>query len=73
MRHYSIASQHPDFLSVFTFIRIHNLQFEAHLARTRFWVPDGIVLTEFLLRYAESCVMVDPSLDLATGLPISNQ
>lgn len=69
MRHYYISTQSPDFLEVFTFIRIHNLAFEAHLNRTRFWVPEGIVLTEFLLRFSDCCPLVDSQADLATGHP----
>ena len=57
-------------MEVFTFIRIHNLSFEAHLNRTRFWVPEGMVLTEFLLRFGDRCTLVDALADLATGHPI---
>jgi hypothetical protein len=70
MRHYYIPTRSPDFLEVFTFIRIHNLSFEAHLNRTRFWVPEGMVLTEFLLRFGDRCTLVDALADLATGHPI---
>jgi hypothetical protein len=46
--------------------------YELHLARVRFWVPEGQLLTEFLLNFAECCSLVDPSLDLATGLPLQH-
>jgi hypothetical protein len=72
-RHYCVLTQEPRFIEVFKFIRIHNLEFEAHLARTRFWVPEGVILTEFLLRFSECVSQVDESRDIATGLPISNQ
>ena len=70
MRQYYVLSQEPEFVNVFTFIRIHGLEFSAHLNRTRFWVPEGPILTEFLLRYSTVCTLVDPTLDLTTGLPI---
>lgn len=67
MRHYYILTQSPCLEEVFEFIRTHELKCEVHLARTRFWVPEGSVLTEFLLRYAHCCSIVDPNLDLLTG------
>ena len=67
MHHYYVLSQSPQFLAVFTFIRVHNLDFEAHLNRTRFWVPPGEIFTEFALRFADHVHAVDPTLDLATG------
>jgi len=70
MREYYILTLDPSIGQVFRFIESHQLKFELHLNRTRFWVPDGPVLTEFLLRYADCCPRVDPKLDLATGLPI---
>ena len=68
-RQYYILTQHPACASVFEFIRDHKLACEVHLNRTRFWVPEGSVLTEFILRFSDSCPYVDESLDLATGLP----
>lgn len=52
---------------VIRWILARNIKFEAHLNRTRFWVPDGPLATEFHLRFAQSCPRVDPDLDLATG------
>jgi hypothetical protein len=59
MRQYYVLTTNSDFLDVFTFIRNQNLQFEAHLNRTRFWVPDGLTLTEFLLRFAHTTHLVE--------------
>ena len=52
------------------FIQAHDLRYELHLTRTRFWVPEGRVLTELLLRFSECVDQVDESRDLATGFPI---
>jgi hypothetical protein len=71
MRHYYIPTLDPTFKDVIAWIHLRNIQYEVHLARVRFWVPEGQVLTEFLLRFAGSCSPVDPSLDLATGLPLT--
>ena len=70
MRHYYILNQDPRSKDLFEFIQHHNLRCEVHLNRTRFWVPDGSVLTEFILRFSECAHLVDPTLDLATGQPI---
>lgn len=69
MRHYYVSTLDPRASEVFKFIHTHNLEFELHLARTRFWVAEGPILTELLLRYSECVHLVDDSLDLATGLP----
>jgi hypothetical protein len=61
MRQYYVLTSNSDFLDVFTFIRNHNLEFSAHLNRTRFWVPDGPTLTEFLLRFAHTTSLVSDS------------
>ena len=70
MRHYYILNLDPRSSEVFDFIRDHNIKCEVHLNRTRFWVPEGPVLTEFLLRFHDCAHYVDPALDLATGWPI---
>lgn len=70
MRHYGVYTMEPRASEVFKFIHEHNLRFELHLTRTRFWVPEGRVLTELLLRYSECVHLVDETLDLATGLPL---
>ena len=69
MLQYYILNQDPRALEVFDFIRQHSLAVEVHLNRTRFWIPkDSSVLTEFVLRFADSCPRVDPNLDPITGL-----
>ena len=67
IQHY-ILSQDPHFLPVFTFIRIHAIEFTAHLNRTRFWLDtDQPYYLEFALRWADSCPCVDLTLDTQTG------
>jgi hypothetical protein len=73
MREYYVLNQDSRSAEVFEFIRHNKLAVEVHLNRTRFWVPNSRLLTEFLLRFADCCVEVDATLDLATGLPIQNQ
>ena len=66
MLQFAVFSNDPNLESALEFIRKHNLQFEIHLNRTRFWVPEGSVLTEFLLRF-DSYRPVRANEDLATG------
>ena len=71
MRQYYILTLDPRASEVFNFIRDHKLTVDVHLNRTRFWIEeDTSVLTEFLLRFSESCQLVDTSADLTTGRPI---
>ncbi len=71
MRHYYILNLNPQVANIFEFIKHHKLEYEIHANRTRFLVPEGTVLTEFLLRFSLHCELVDPSLDLLTGHPIA--
>ena len=71
MRHYYITTINPNFRHVMEWIHRRDVQYELHLARVRFWVPEGVILTEFLLQFADSCSLVDPELDLATGQPLT--
>jgi hypothetical protein len=71
MRQYYVLNLDPRANQVFEFIREHKLTCEVHLNRTRFWVPEGTVLTEFILRYNDTCPRVDDELDLITGRPIA--
>ncbi len=71
MHHYYILNLNPQVANVFEFIKHHKLEYEIHANRTRFLVPEGTVLTEFLLRFSLHCELVDPSLDLLTGHPIA--
>ena len=68
VRQHYILTLDPRIGDVFAFIDYHKLRFDVHLNRTRFWVPEGSVLTEFLLRFGDCCPYVDPQLDLLTGL-----
>lgn len=69
MRQYYILTLDPNARDVFKWIYDNALEVDVHLNRTRFWVPEGPLLTEFLLRYAHCCPIVDETLDSATGLP----
>ena len=71
-REHYILTQHPDFADVLTWVGSFPLQCEFHLNRTRFWVPEGTIYTEFALRWGHACPPVDPRLDTATGLPVDN-
>jgi len=70
MRQHYILTMHPHSKEVFEWIFHNDIQFEVHLNRTRFWVPEDLY-TEFYLWYADSCPPVDLDRDLATGFPLS--
>ena len=69
---YYILTQNPQFKEVVYWLHEHNIALDVHLNRTRFTLDTTSKLyTEFCLRYSTVCHIVDPNLDLATGLPIS--
>lgn len=68
MRHYYVLNQNPHTPDILDFIISHDLTYELHFNRTRFWIPEGAILTNFLLRFSTQCLLVDDSLDLSTGL-----
>ena len=70
MHQHYILTQDPNLAAVFAFIQDNQIACELHLNRTRFWIdPTSPLYTEFLLRFSHCCPLVDPGLDLATGLP----
>ena len=66
MLQFALANQDPKLRNLFTFIQQHALDHEVHLNRTRVWIPQGVILTEFLLRF-DTCYPVLDHEDLATG------
>jgi hypothetical protein len=66
MLQFALLNQDPQITDLGDFIRQHTLTHEIHLNRTRVWVPEGPVLTEFLLRFT-NCRAVLANEDLATG------
>lgn len=67
-RHYYVLTLDPNLGRVFRWIEANNIRYELHLNRTRFWVPEGALLTEFLLKFSDCCPYVDETRDLTTGL-----
>ena len=68
MRHYYMLNQNPRLAELISWIQTRGLDREIHLNRTRFWVPDGAVFTEFILRFSGDCGQIVDSMNLATGL-----
>lgn len=58
MNQYCVYTRDARFLEVARWVTDNNLKFEPHLNRTRFWVPEGIIMTEFLLKYSDICPKV---------------
>ena len=59
MNQYCVYTRDDRFLEVAHWITSNKIKFEPHLNRTRFWVPEGIIMTEFLLKYSEVCPIVN--------------
>jgi hypothetical protein len=59
MNQYCVYTRDDRFLEVVEWVSNKKLKFEPHLNRTRFWVPEGIIMTEFLLKYSEVCPIVN--------------
>lgn len=59
MKQFAVFSRDPNLVTVLEFIRQHELRHEVHLNRTRFWIPEGPVLTEFYLRFETFQVVLD--------------
>jgi hypothetical protein len=51
IKQFAVFSSDPNLELTLRFIEQHGLDHEIHLNRTRFWIPEGPVLTEFLLRF----------------------
>lgn len=58
MQQYCVYTQDPNFVAVAHWLTVNNVKYEPHLNRTRFWVPDGLLLTEFLLKWHDCCPAV---------------
>jgi hypothetical protein len=70
---YYILTQSCHFKEVLYWLQDHNVTLDIHLNRTRFSIEPGTRLfTEFQLRWSTVCHAVDPTLDLATGLPLTS-
>jgi hypothetical protein len=53
-----VYTRDEKFLEVAKWITKNNIKCEPHLNRTRFWVPSGPIMTEFLLKYIDICPAV---------------
>jgi hypothetical protein len=59
MKQFAVFSSDPNLELALLFIEQHNLAHEVHLNRTRFWIPEGAILTEFYLRFDTFQVVKD--------------
>ena len=59
IKQFAVFSSDPNLELALLFIEQHNLAHEVHLNRTRFWIPEGAILTEFYLRFDTFQVVKD--------------
>lgn len=67
-QHYAILTLSEKFVDVVGYIKEHNLPYEVHANRTRFWVPEEL-LSEFVSTYGGYCDFVPFDQNLMTGQP----
>jgi hypothetical protein len=60
IRQYAIYTRDPQFASCMGWVTQHGLSFELHLNRTRFYIAEGLLLTEFLLRWGSTAELIEP-------------
>jgi len=68
--HYAILTLSEKYAEVARYIIKHNLPYEVHANRTRFWVPEEL-LSEFVSTYGGYCDFVPSDQNLMTGNPSS--
>ena len=52
MQEYYVLTRDPNYITVGRWLAHRKITVDIHLNRTRFWIPDGPILTEFLLRFS---------------------
>lgn len=68
-KQYAVLNSSAHCVTVLEWIEHHNILYEIHLNRTRFWVPtNGPLYTEFVLRFADICFTVLPDPELVPGV-----
>jgi hypothetical protein len=63
MHQYCVYTSNKQYKEVGRWVIHNEIKYEIHLNRIRFWVPDGPVLTEFLLKYSDICPLIEERLD----------
>jgi hypothetical protein len=61
LRQYAIYTATPNFILCLEWVVKHEIKWEPHLNRTRFWIPEGPLHTEFLLRWSQHCEFIGQS------------
>lgn len=65
---FAVYTKSNEFIEVINWIKRNNVRAEVHLNRTRFWIPYGPELLEFLLTWGSVCPRVDDETNHALGL-----
>lgn len=59
MHQFFVLTRDTEFITIGRWLAHNRIQCEYHLNRTRFWIPEGPLLTEFLLRWGDRCPPVE--------------
>lgn len=66
MKQFAIYTKDLEFQNVITYLKTNKIKLEAHLNRTRFWIPKDELMM-FLLIWGNTCKEVHDDEDLLTG------
>lgn len=66
MKQFAIYTRDEQFLNVVKYLKTNNFKYEAHLNRTRFWIPEDESMM-FRLTWGHTCAEVHEDEDYLTG------
>jgi hypothetical protein len=66
MKQFAIYTKDDQFVEVIRYLKANNFEYEAHINRTRFWIPDDELMM-FRLTWGNTCAEVYDDEDYLTG------
>jgi hypothetical protein len=66
MKQFAVYTKDDQFVDVVRYLRSNNIKYEAHLNRTRFWIPEHELMM-FRLTWGHTCTEVHDDEDYLTG------
>jgi hypothetical protein len=66
MKQFAVYTRDEQFLEVVKYLKLNNIKYEAHLNRTRFWIPNDELMM-FRLTWGNTCTEVHEDEDYLTG------
>jgi hypothetical protein len=66
MKQFSVYTKDENFGAVIRYLKSNSIKFEAHINRTRFWIPNDELMM-FRLTWGNTCTEVHEDEDYLTG------